>query len=73
MATWCRAVGCPELALPPDFRAVRLRVSGERMSRRCGDRTPSTAMAGLSLPNGHVRLIRDHEKLLRRGSYPERS
>jgi secreted PhoX family phosphatase len=57
---------CPELALPPGFRAVRLSVSGERMSD--GVATPGAfdGMAAFSLPNGHVRLIRNHEIFTRR-------
>jgi secreted PhoX family phosphatase len=52
---------CPELALPRDFRAVRLSVSGERMSD--GATTPGAfdGMAAFPLPNGHIRLVRNHE------------
>jgi hypothetical protein len=52
---------CPELALPRDFRVVRLSVSGERMSD--GVATPGgfDGMATFPLPNGHVRLVRNHE------------
>jgi hypothetical protein len=57
---------CPELALPADFRAVRLSVSGERMSD--GSPTPGEfdGMAAFPLPNGHVRLVRNHESDTRR-------
>jgi secreted PhoX family phosphatase len=57
---------CPELALPPDFQVVRLSVSGERMSD--GVSTPGgfDGMAAFPLPNGHVRLVRNHEISTRR-------
>ena len=63
---------CPELALPPGFRVVRLSVSGERMSD--GVATPGffDGMAAFSLPNGHVRLVRNHEIFTRR-SAPQKS
>jgi secreted PhoX family phosphatase len=52
---------CPELALPRDFRVVRLSVSGARMSD--GVATPGgfDGMAAFPLPNGNVRLVRNHE------------
>jgi uncharacterized protein len=57
---------CPELALPPDFHVVRLSVSGERMSD--GAATPGAfdGMAAFALPNGNVRLVRNHEINTRR-------
>jgi secreted PhoX family phosphatase len=52
---------CPELALPPNFSVVRLSVSGARMSD--GVATPGAfdGMAAFPLPNGHIRLVRNHE------------
>jgi secreted PhoX family phosphatase len=50
---------CPELALPPDFRAVRLSVSGERMSDGVSTPGDFDGMAAFPLPNGHVRLVRN--------------
>ena len=57
---------CPELALPPDFQAVRLSVSGERMSD--GVPTPGDfdGMAAFPLPNGNISLVRNHEISTRR-------
>lgn len=51
----------PELALPAGFRYVKLGVEGSRMSD--GRLTPRAhdGMAAFPLPNGHVRLIRNHE------------
>jgi uncharacterized protein len=57
---------CPELALPPDFRVVRLGVSGERMSDGVAAPGGFDGMAAFSLPNGHVRLVRNHELATRR-------
>jgi hypothetical protein len=52
---------CPELALPRGFRCMRLSVSGDPMSD--GTPTPDLfdGMAAFPLPNGSVRLIRNHE------------
>jgi uncharacterized protein len=52
---------CPELALPPDFTVVRLSVSGERMSDAVATPGDFDGMAAFPLPNGHVRLVRNHE------------
>ena len=50
-----------ELALPAGFRYRRLGVMGTLMSD--GRLTPSAhdGMAAFALPNGHIRLVRNHE------------
>lgn len=52
---------CPELALPAGFRAVTLSRSGQPLSD--GTPTPNgfDGMAAFPLPNGNIRLIRNHE------------
>lgn len=57
---------CPELALPPDFRVGRLSVSGDRMSDGAATPGDFDGMAAFPLPNGHVRLVRNHEIATRR-------
>ncbi len=52
---------CPELTLPPDFTVVRLSVSGERMSDAVSTPGDFDGMAAFPLPDGHVRLVRNHE------------
>lgn len=51
----------PELALPEGFQYVRLGVEGSMMSD--GNPTPRAhdGMAAFPLPNGNIRLIRNHE------------
>lgn len=51
----------PQLALPAGFRCVVLSQSGDRMTN--GSPTPNAfdGMAAFPLPNGNVRLIRNHE------------
>ncbi|MBI4419347.1 MAG: DUF839 domain-containing protein [Gemmatimonadetes bacterium] len=52
---------CPELTLPEGFRGVTLSRSGQAMSD--GAPTPNgfDGMAAFPLPNGNIRLIRNHE------------
>jgi uncharacterized protein len=57
---------CPELALPADFHVVRLSVSGEQMSDGVSTPGDFDGMAAFPLPNGHVRLVRNHEISARR-------
>ena len=51
----------PEIALPRGFTYVRFGVEGTPMSD--GNPTPRAhdGMAAIALPNGNIRLIRDHE------------
>jgi secreted PhoX family phosphatase len=51
----------PELALPAGFTYVKFSVTGTPMSD--GRPTPSAhdGMAAFALPNGHIRLVRNHE------------
>ncbi|HUF26477.1 MAG TPA: alkaline phosphatase PhoX [Gemmatimonadaceae bacterium] len=64
-----RGADWPELELPAGFRAARLSVTGQMMSDR--HRTPGAhdGMGAFALPNGNVRLIRNHEN----GDYPANS
>jgi secreted PhoX family phosphatase len=52
---------CPELALPVGFHGVKLSQAGDLMSD--GVPTPNAfdGMAAFALPNGNIRLIRNHE------------
>ncbi len=52
---------CAALALPRGFRCVRLSQAGDRMTD--GHPTPNAfdGMAAFPLPNGNIRLIRNHE------------
>jgi uncharacterized protein len=52
---------CPELALPPGFRCVKLSQAGTMMSD--GNVVPNACdgMAAMAGPNGTIRLVRNHE------------
>jgi len=54
---------CPELEIPESFRCVRLSSGGLPSAVRDGLRVPNAfdGMAAFPLPNGNVRLIRNHE------------
>lgn len=54
---------CPELEIPESFRCVRLSSGGLPSGVRDGFRVPNAfdGMAAFPLPNGNVRLIRNHE------------
>lgn len=56
---------CPELEIPESFRCVRLSSGGIRSSVREGLTVPNAfdGMAAFPLPNGNVRLIRNHEMI----------
>ena len=58
-----RSVDCPELEIPDGFRCVRLSSGGLASSVRDGLVVPNgfDGMAAFPLPNGNVRLIRNHE------------
>ena len=58
-----RSVDCPELEIPEGFRCVRLSSGGLASSVRDGLVVPNgfDGMAAFPLPNGNVRLIRNHE------------
>lgn len=60
----------PDLALPEGFRYTRFGATGEPMTD--GAITPAApdGMGAFALPNGNIRLIRNHE-LLGRGSHPQ--
>ncbi len=54
---------CPELEIPESFRCVRLSSGGLPSTVRDGLTVPNAfdGMAAFPLPNGNVRLIRNHE------------
>ena len=54
---------CPELEIPESFRCVRLSSGGVPSSVRDGLTVPNAfdGMAAFPLPNGNVRLVRNHE------------
>ncbi|MXX35836.1 MAG: DUF839 domain-containing protein [Gemmatimonadetes bacterium] len=56
---------CPELEIPERFRCVRLSSGGVASSVREGLTVPNAfdGMAAFPLPNGNVRLIRNHEMI----------
>ena len=57
--------GCPGLEIPESFRCVRLSSGGVPSSVRPGFTVPNAfdGMAAFPLPNGNVRLIRNHEMI----------
>ena len=57
--------GCPELEIPESFHCVRLSSGAVGSSVRQGLTVPNAfdGMAAFPLPNGHVRLIRNHEMI----------
>ncbi len=55
------SAGCPELALPRGFTVARFGVSGEPMSDGAATPDRHDGMAAFPLPDGTVRLIRNHE------------
>ena len=56
---------CPELEIPERFRCIRLSRGGVPSSVRDGLTVPNAfdGMAAFPLPNGNVRLIRNHEMI----------
>ena len=58
-----RSPDCPELEIPEPFRCIRLSSGGLASSVRDGLVVPNAfdGMAAFPLPNGNVRLIRNHE------------
>ena len=54
---------CPELEIPESFRCVRLSSGGVESSVRDGFTVPNAfdGMAAFPMPNGNIRLIRNHE------------
>lgn len=58
-----RSADCPEFEIPEGFRCVRLSSGGRPSSVRDGLDVPNAfdGMAAFPLPNGNVRLIRNHE------------
>lgn len=58
-----RSVDCPELEIPEGFTCVRLSSGGQPSTVRDGLTVPNAfdGMAAFPLPNGNVRLIRNHE------------
>ena len=54
---------CPEIEIPESFRCVRLGSGGVASTVRDGLTVPNAfdGMAAFPLPNGNVRLIRNHE------------
>ena len=58
-----RSLDCPELEIPEPFRCIRLSSGGVASSVRDGLIVPNAfdGMAAFPLPNGNVRLIRNHE------------
>lgn len=54
---------CPELSIPESFRCVRLSQGGMQSTVRQGLQVPNAfdGMAAFPLPNGNIRLIRNHE------------
>ena len=58
-----RSPDCPEFEIPEGFRCIRLGSGGRPSSVRDGLLVPNgfDGMAAFPLPNGNVRLIRNHE------------
>ena len=58
-----RSMDCPELEIPEGFRCIRLSSGGVASSVRDGLVVPNwfDGMGAFPLPNGNVRLIRNHE------------
>ena len=58
-----RSLDCPELDIPEHFRCIRLSSGGLASSVRDGLIVPNAfdGMGAFPLPNGNVRLIRNHE------------
>ncbi len=56
---------CPELEIPESFRCVRLSSGGLPSTVRDGLTVPNAfdGMAAFPLPNGNVRLVRNHEMI----------
>lgn len=56
---------CPEIEIPESFRCIRLSLGGVESSVRSGLTVPNAfdGMATFPLPNGNVRLIRNHEMI----------
>ncbi len=54
---------CPELETPAGFRCARLSLGGQPSAARAGFDVPNAfdGMAAFPLPNGNVRLVRNHE------------
>jgi secreted PhoX family phosphatase len=52
---------CPELALPVGFHCVKLSQAGDVMSDGVATPNAFDGMAAFALPNGNIRLIRNHE------------
>ena len=54
---------CPEIEIPESFRCVRLSSGGVASAVRDGLAVPNAfdGMAAFPLPNGNIRLIRNHE------------
>ena len=62
-ASWSRVPDCPEIEIPESFRCVRVGSGGVASTARDGLTVPNAfdGMAAFPLPNGNVRLIRNHE------------
>ena len=60
-----RSADCPELEIPERFRCVRVSRGGVPSTVRDGFTVPNAfdGMASFPLPNGNVRLIRNHEMI----------
>ena len=58
-----RSMDCPELEIPEGFGCIRLSLGGVASSVRDGLVVPNSfdGMGAFPLPNGNVRLIRNHE------------
>ena len=58
-----QSVDCPELWIPRDFRVVRLSQSKTASQADPSFMVPNAmdGMAAFPLPNGNIRLIRNHE------------
>src|SRR4051812_33803849 len=52
---------CSHLALPKDFHCVLLNQSGSAMTGGAATPNAFDGMAAFALPNGNIRLIRNHE------------
>ena len=60
-----RSADCPEIEIPESFHCVRLSSGGVASTVRPGFTVPNAfdGMAAFPLPNGNVRLIRNHEMI----------
>ena len=60
-----RSMDCPEFEIPEGFRCIRLGSGGVASSVRDGLAVPNAfdGMCAFPLPNGNVRLIRNHEMI----------